>query len=75
MFVDHAVFYDILSLKVSKTIEIMGLLSPPNRPFLLHRPQGGGTAHFGKHWCKLSMQKINRHATQTTHLNWAAHKQ
>jgi len=37
----------------------MGLLSPFNCPFLLHRPprvsrrpQGGGTAHFGNHWFK-----------------------
>ena len=57
MFVDHTVFYDIWSLKVSKTTEMWLLTgSPivPNRPFVLHRPprgshrtQGGGTAHFG----------------------------
>jgi len=40
MFVDHTVFYDIWSLKVSKTTEMKLLTgSPiaPNRPFLLHR--------------------------------------
>jgi len=38
----------------------LGVPSPLNRPFLLHRPcrvshrpQGGGTAHFENHWCRL----------------------
>jgi len=30
----------------------LGLLSPPNRPFLLHRPLEFLTAHFGNHWSK-----------------------
>ena len=61
MFVDHTVFYDIWSLKVSKTTEMLLLTgssiapqppistSPPSR--VSHRPQGGGTAHFGNHYC------------------------
>ena len=43
MFAYHTVFYDIRSLKVCKTTEMYLLTGPPNapnRPFLLHRPQG-----------------------------------
>jgi len=46
MFVDHAVFYHFGHLKLlrqQKCNHKVGLLSPPNRSFLLHRPP---TAHF-----------------------------
>jgi len=39
MFVEHIVFYDIWSLKVSKTTEILtGSPIDPNRTFLFHHP-------------------------------------
>jgi len=47
MFVDHTAFYDICSLKVSKTKEMLLLTGSPIAHFCF--PQGGGTAHFGNH--------------------------
>jgi len=50
----------------------------PNRPFLLHRPprvshrpQGGGSAHFGNHWSNVTTMEPYDCKTLTSH--WSCH--